>query len=332
MATIKDVAKEAGVSIATVSRVINNSPKAGKTSVKSVKAAMKKLGYRPNANARALVNKKTNTIGVLVSDVSDPFFGSLLKGVDQIARDNDMHLLIGNGYHNRKTEKEAIEILINSCSQSLIIHSKALTDKELIQFAEEVPGMVLINRYIPELAERCISFDNYTAAYLATTHLIDNGHKNIAYINSDHKISDSSERKAGYLKALQDHKLPCPTNYTLDSHLSDQGGYDAMKALLAKELPITAVVAYNDYMAAGALKALDDNHIKVPQQMSLIGFDNSLIARYVHPTLTTINYPIITMAIQATQLSLQLAKDESYKVETIVFAPELIERLSVSKK
>ncbi|WP_372880485.1 substrate-binding domain-containing protein [Psychromonas sp.] len=331
MATIKDVAREAGVSIATVSRVINNSPKAGKASITSVHSAMKKLGYRPNANARALVSKNSSTIGVLVSDISDPFFGSLIKAVDQVARVNNKHLLIGNGYHDANTEREAIELLINSCRESLIIHAKALSAEELIGFAKEVPGFVLINRYIPEIADRCIAFDNFKGAYMATEFLINNGHKHIAYINSNHKIDDASERKAGYLQALKDHNLPCPAQYSISADSNDEGGKAAMIELLSKNIPISAVLTYNDFMAAGVLSALEENNIAVPAQISLVGFDNGLISRYVHPKLTTINYPVEIMARQATQLSLKLAKKEKYTPETRIFSPTLVKRLSVSK-
>ena len=247
MATIKDVAREAGVSTATVSRVINKSPKAGKDSIEAVQTAMKKLGYRPNVNARALVNKSSNTIGVLVSDISDPFFGTLIKAVDQVARENNKHLLIGNGYHNADSEREAIELLINSSRESLIIHSKALPAQELIDFAKEVPGFVLINRFIPEIAERCIAFDNFKGAYMATEFLIKHGHKHIAYINSNHKIDDASERKEGYLQALQDHNLPCLDSYIIEEDSNDEGGKIGMIELLSKSIPITAVVTYNDF-------------------------------------------------------------------------------------
>ena len=331
MATIKDVAREAGVSTATVSRVINKSPKAGKDSILAVRSAMKKLGYRPNVNARALVNKSSNTVGVLVSDISDPFFGTLIKAVDQVARENNKHLLIGNGYHDADTEREAIELLINSSRESLIIHSKALSAQELIDFAKEVPGFVLINRFIPEIADRCIAFDNFKGAYMATEFLINHGHKHIAYINSNHKIDDASERKAGYLKALQDYDLPCPDSYIIEEDSNDEGGKTGMIELLSKSIPITAVVTYNDFMAAGVLAALEENNIAVPAQMSLVGFDNGLISRYVHPKLTTINYPIEIMAKQATRLSLKLAQKEEYTPETHIFSPTLVKRLSVSK-
>ncbi|MBR9876714.1 MAG: LacI family DNA-binding transcriptional regulator, partial [Vibrionaceae bacterium] len=135
MATIKDVAKEAGVSVATVSRVINKSPKASQNSIDAVTQAMSKLGYRPNAAARALVSQSTNTIGVLVSDVSDPFFGTLVKSVDNVARENGKHILIGNGYHNADDERRALDLLVNSRCDALVIHAKGLSDEELIAYA-----------------------------------------------------------------------------------------------------------------------------------------------------------------------------------------------------
>jgi len=331
MATIKDVAREAGVSTATVSRVINKSPKAGKASTIAVQTAMKKLGYRPNINARALVSKSSNTIGVLVSDIADPFFSAMIKAADQVARDNNKHLLIGSGYHNAESERDAIELLINSCREHLIVHSKALSSEELIAFAKEVPGFVLINRFIPEIANRCIAFDNFKGAYIATEFLIKNGHKHIAYINSNHHIDDASERKAGYLKALEDHQLSYPPDYIVEQESNDEGGKMGMIELLSKSIPITAVLTYNDFMAAGVLTALEENNIAVPEKISLVGFDNGLISRYVHPKLTTINYPIEIMAKQATQLSFKLAKQEEQLAKHNIFSPTLVKRASVSR-
>jgi len=331
MATIKDVAREAGVSTATVSRVINKSPKAGKTSIEAVQLAMKKLGYRPNINARALVNKSSNTIGVLISDISNPFFGTMLKAIDQVARESNKHLLIGNGYHDTETEREAIELLINSCREHLIVHSKALSSEELIAIAKEVPGFVLINRFIPEIADHCVAFDNFKGTYMATEFLISNNHKHIAYINSNHDVEDASGRKEGYLQALKDHGLPYNENYIVEEESDDEGGKAGMIELLSKNIPITAVLTYNDFMAAGVLAALEESDIAVPAQMSLIGFDNGLISRYVHPKLTTINYPIEIMAKQATRLSFKLANNEKIISENNMFSPTLVKRLSVGK-
>jgi LacI family transcriptional regulator len=219
----------------------------------------------------------------------------------------------------------------------LIVHSKALSSEELIAFAKEVPGFVLINRFIPEIAERCIAFDNFKGAYMATEFLINHGHKHIAYINSNHKTDGASERddtsgrKAGYLQALKDYGLPSSPHYIVEENSNDEGGKAGMIELLSKNLPITAVLTYNDFMAAGVLAALEESNIAVPAQMSLIGFDNGLISRYVHPKLTTINYPIEIMAKQAIRLSFKLAKKEKSTLESNIFAPTLVKRLSVGK-
>lgn len=331
MATIKDVAREAGVSIATVSRVINKSPKASKASVESVTKAMAQLGYRPNAAAKALVSQSSNTVGVLVSDVSDPFFGTLVKSVDSVAHEHGKHILIGNGYHDPEQERKAIELLINNRCEALVIHSKGLSDEELLGYANEVKGLVVINRHIPEIAERCISLDNYKGAYLATEYLIRHGHKKIACVASSHNIEDSNQRVEGYLAALRENNISLPDNYIEYGEPDSDGGEVAMTNLLTKSVDITAVVAYNDYMAAGALSVLDENGLKVPEQISMMGFDDGLIARYVSPRLTTIRYPIAMMAERAAHLALNLAKAEQTSTDAMVFTPTLVRRNSVEK-
>ncbi len=160
MSTIKDVARLANVSVATVSRVMNNSPKASAASREVVLKAMAELGYTPNANARALVSQTCDTMGVLVGDVADPFFGALVKGVAAVAVEQGLHLLMGNGFHTARQERESIELLIGKRCEALVVHSKALSDEELIDYALRVPGMVLINRDIPALKGRCIALNN----------------------------------------------------------------------------------------------------------------------------------------------------------------------------
>ncbi len=332
MATIKDVAKEAGVSIATVSRVINKSPKASKASVTSVTQAMAKLGYRPNAAAKALVSQSSNTVGVLVGDVSDPFFGTLVKAVDNVAHQHGKHILIGNGYHSAEEERQAIELLINNRCDALVIHSKGLSDEELISYAKEVKGLVFINRYIPQVAERCIALDNHKGAYLATEYLIRHGHTKIACVASSHQIEDSDQRIQGYLAALKDNHIELPSSYIEYGEPNSDGGEIAMTNLLTKSLEMTGVVAYNDYMAAGALSVLDENGIKVPDQISMLGFDDGLIARYISPRLTTIRYPIAMMAERAARLALSLAKEQSNHEEALMFTPTLVRRNSVEKR
>ena len=331
MATIKDVAREAGVSIATTSRVINNAPHTSEKAIIAVKKAMETLGYRPNSNARALVSKTSNTIGVLVNDVSAPFFGSMVKAIDTVANEQGKQVLIGNGYHDATKEKNAIDLLINSRCESLVVHSKGLSNDVLIQLANEVPGLVLINRLIPEIASRCIALDNYKGSYLATEHLIRQGHRHIAYICSSHNIDDAYDRKTGYLQALQDNGIDVKEEYIEYGEPDEEGGEQAVINLIAKNTPITAIATYNDYMAAGCMALLQENGIRIPEDMSVIGFDDGHIARYIYPRLTTIRYPIQIMANEAVNLSLKLANNAEEKElnEHKLFIPILVRRTSV---
>lgn len=332
MATIKDVAKEAGVSIATASRVINNAPHTSKAATQAVHIAMKKLGYRPNANARALATKQSNAIGVLVGDVSAPFFGTMVRAIEGIASEQERQLLIGSGDHNADKERNAINLLLNSGCESLVVHSKGLSDEELAELADEVPGLVLINRIVPSIASRCIALDNVKGAYLATEYLIRNGHRHIGYLASSHDIDDAHDRKQGYLQALADNNIPVREEYIEIAEPDELGGEQAMVNLLAKNTPITAIATYNDDMAAGCLALLHENEIRIPEDMSLIGFDDSHISRFIYPRLTTIRYPIQVMANKAVKLSLQLANNQQVDIdENRLFMPILVRRASVSR-
>ncbi|WP_139781733.1 LacI family DNA-binding transcriptional regulator, partial [Salmonella enterica] len=184
MATIKDVARLAGVSVATVSRVINDSPKASEASRLAVTSAMESLSYHPNANARALAQQATETLGLVVGDVSDPFFGAMVKAVEQVAYHTGNFLLIGNGYHNEQKERQAIEQLIRHRCAALVVHAKMIPDADLASLMKQIPGMVLINRILPGLEHRCVALDDRYGAWLATRHLIQQGHTRIGYICS----------------------------------------------------------------------------------------------------------------------------------------------------
>ncbi|HDV7144802.1 TPA: HTH-type transcriptional regulator GalR [Yersinia enterocolitica] len=330
MATIKDVAKLAGVSVATVSRVINNSPKASETSRKAVCSAMEQLQYHPNANARALAQQSTETVGMIVSDVSDPFFGSMVKAVEQVAYATGNFLLIGNGYHDAEKERQAIEQLIRHRCAALVVHAKKLSDEELTSLMQQIPGMVLINRTLPGFETRCVALDDRYGAWLATRHLIQQGHKRIAIICSNHQISDATDRLQGYLDALEEFGIAVDDRLISYGTPDEIGGEQAMTDLLGRGRNFTAVTCYNDSMAAGALSVLSDNSIEVPQEISLIGFDDVLISRYLRPRLTTIRYPVVAMATQAAELALALANNTPLPETTNIFSPTLVRRHSVA--
>ncbi|NIF23197.1 MULTISPECIES: HTH-type transcriptional regulator GalR [Pantoea] len=330
MATIKDVARLAGVSVATVSRVINHSPKASESSRQAVNEAMAELQYHPNANARALAQQSTETLGLVVGDVSDPFFGAMVKAVDEVAGATGNFLLIGNGYHNEQKERRAIEQLMRHRCAALVVHAKKIPDADLEVLMKQMPGMVLLNRLLPGFEQRCIALDDRYGAWLATRHLIQQGHQNIAFICSTHAISDSEDRLQGYHDALREHGIASQDRLIALAEPDESGGEQAMTELLGHGKHFTAVVCYNDSMAAGALAVLSDNGIRVPEEMSLTGFDDVLVSRYVRPRLTTVRYPIVTMAQQAAALALALANDQPLPEVTNMFSPTLVRRHSVS--
>lgn len=332
MITIRDVARQAGVSVATVSRVLNNSALVSPDTRDVVMKAVTQLGYRPNANAQALATQVSDTIGVVVMDVSDAFFGALVKAVDTVAQQHQKYVLIGNSYHEAEKERHAIEVLIRQRCSALIVHSKALSDDELSDFMQHIPGMVLINRIVPGYAHRCVGLDNVSGALMATRMLLNHGHQRIGYLSSNHGIEDDDMRREGWSKALQEQGIIAPDSWIGSGSPDMQGGEAAMVELLGRNLGLTAVFAYNDSMAAGALTTLKDNGIVVPQHLSLIGFDDIPISRYTDPQLTTVRYPVMSMAKLATELALLGAAGKLDRESTHCFMPTLVRRHSVAQR
>ena len=332
MITIRDVARLAGVSVATVSRVLNNSALVSPETRETVMKAVTQLGYRPNANAQALATQVSDTIGVVVMDVSDAFFGALVKAVDVVAQQHQKYVLIGNSYHEAEKERHAIEVLIRQRCSALIVHSKALSDDELSDFMQHIPGMVLINRIVPGFAHRCVGLDNVSGALMATRMLLNHGHQRIGYLSSNHGIEDDDMRREGWSKALQEQGIIAPDSWVGSGSPDMQGGEAAMVELLGRNLGLTAVFAYNDSMAAGALTTLKDNGIVVPQHLSLIGFDDIPISRYTDPQLTTVRYPVMSMAKLATELALLGAAGKLDREATHCFMPTLVRRHSVAQR
>lgn len=332
MITIRDVARQAGVSVATVSRVLNDSPLVSPETRETVMKAVSALGYRPNANAQALATQVSDTIGVVVMDVSDAFFGALVKAVDTVAQQFQKNVLIGNSYHEAEKERNAIEVLIRQRCNALIVHSKALSDAEISAFMAQIPGMVLINRIVPGYAHRCVGLDNISGAMMATRMLLNQGHQRIGYLSSSHRIEDDAMRREGWLRALSEQGIIAPESWVGTGTPDLQGGEAAMVELLGRNLGLTAVFAYNDNMAAGALTTLKDNGIAVPQHLSLIGFDDIPIARYTDPQLTTVRYPIVSMAKLATELALMGAAGTLDASASHCFMPTLVRRHSVAQR
>lgn len=329
MATIKDVAKQAGVSVATVSRVVNNGPKVGEKTRQRVKAIMLELGYRPNENARALVTQKNKTIGVVIPDIADPFFAQLASGIDKIAKAENMQMLLSTGGNTEQSEKEALDLLLERQCQAIVLHSKKIPDEQLIELSEKIKGLVLIDRHVEQINERCIWIDNKEGGKIAARHIAALNHTNVACINSSYDIDDPKLRLNGLIEGLTSAGLTLNKEAILEEEPNQTGGQLAAQKLIASELPFTAIFAYNDAMAIGAISTLEDNGFKVPEDVSVVGFDDVILARYSRPKLTTLHYPVEEMAQQAALLSISaLNNDVTASQSDNKHLPRLIKRES----
>jgi len=334
MATIKDVARIAGVSVASVSRVLNNGPKVSKKTIEKVSMVMKELNYTPNANARALVTQKSTTVGVVIPDLVDPFFASLANGVEQVARQRNMQLLLSTGLVTAESEMQAINLLIERRCDVMVVHSKKLSDEVLIELANKVLGLVLIDRYIEAIADRCVWLDNLEGGKIAARHLLALNHQNFACISSKHQIDDPLLRLQGFQHELQSAGADIETSLIEYGEPTLQGGEIATQKLLASGKRFSALFVYNDAMAIGAISTLEDNGFKVPSDISVLGFDDVLLSRYSRPKLSTLNYPIEEMAMQAANIALELTakQTEMDKTKNNKYIPRLVKRESTSFK
>ncbi|WAJ71682.1 LacI family DNA-binding transcriptional regulator [Catenovulum adriaticum] len=331
MVTIKDVAKVAGVSTATVSRVVHNGGHVGDACRSRVKKVIEELGYRPNMNAQALVKRSTNTLGVVTPKLSMSFFGTLACGVEKAAKDQSYKLIMSNSLYETQSELDAINSLRDHHCDAIILHSEYSDEKTLIDLAEKIPGLVLINRYIPKIANRCVWLDNESAAKQATQYLVDKGHKDFAVVTSIYQNNDPEIRLRGIQDTLAANELQLHKNAVREATANLEGGEQAAKELLATGVKFTALIAYNDLMAIGAIHTLFDAGIRVPEDVSVIGFDNLSIAKACRPKLTTMHYPIEEMAHYAAELAIKLS-DTSKAVSnrTHLFLSDIVERDSVS--
>lgn len=333
MVTIKDVAKVAGVSIATVSRVVHGNGQVGDDCRARVKKIIEELGYRPNSNARALVSKTSTTLGVVTPRLSMAFFGCLAAGAEIAARKNNYKVLMSNSLYETKTELEAIESLREHSCDALVLHSEYSDEKTLVELSKKIPGLVLINRFIPKLAHRCVWLDNLVGSQEITRYLIQKGHRDIAVVTSVYQNTDPEQRVQGVRKSLLEAGLNLAPEYIAESTANLKGGEDAVQLLLDRGIKFTAVIAYNDLMAVGAMNRLQDLGIRVPEDVSVVGFDNLYVSRTCRPQLTTMNYPIEAMGTYAAELAIKLSQGTAEtQGHTHLFIPELVERKSVIKR
>jgi LacI family transcriptional regulator len=329
MATIKDVSELAGVSQATVSRVINGTTHVDEEKKQRVLAAIKKLGYRPNAHAKSLASNRSNSIGMVVSELAGPYFGEMMAGAESVIRKNNKQMLIASSHANDEIEKDVIEFLVSCRCDALILHAETLSDDYLLQLKKQNIELVLLNRFVKGIDEHCFILDNEKGGFLATEHLIQQGCHHIACILGPQWKHDARERFEGYLKALKKYRLPFDPQLIVEGDFQEAGGREGIAKLVAREQTIDGLFCANDEMALGAMSWLLEQGFKVPDEIKIVGFDNIAYTRYVTPQLSSVHFPIRKIAQDAAWLVMQRVYQISppHEIERNL-TPELIVRAS----
>ncbi len=309
--TLHDVAREAGVSVNTVSRALNGKPDVSPETRARVLEVAKRLGYRPNRLARGLRSNKTFTLGVIVTDIANPFFAELVKGVEEAARQNGYSILLEDTGEDSEKEATAIQTMLAERVDGLLITPVQSDSNTLEDVLKSKIPTVLMGRYFSDLKLPYVVTNDVRGAALATKHLIDLGHRNIAHVGGPLHISSAQDRLSGYRQALQAHGIPIRKEYVLMGAVTLEDGYEVGKELLKlKPLP-TAVFAYSDFVAIGLMQSLLDEGLRIPDDVSLVGYDNITFSAYTRVPLTTVEIPKRDLGREAVQMLVQLLKGGS---------------------
>lgn len=331
MVNIFDVSKKAKVSIATVSRVINKKDKVSLKTRKKVLKVIKELNYDINIVAKSLVTKKTNIIGVLVPDITWHICAYLLRGIEDAALENNFNIIVGN------TDKNPVKFsnyLSNFTSRSVdgFIISCTETIRKNYKLIDSInKPYVFISDYISSIESSYVVADNLLGGYLVGEHLAKLNHKKIALILGPKENSSTIERREGFFKALKEYDLVFNKKFEFFGDFSAESGYEAMKKIdLLSEKP-TAVFAFNDIMAIGAIKYLNSKKILIPEQYALVGFDNLNYSFLIKPSLTTIILPKYILGYKAASVLIKNINANENIIEKIKLTPKLIIRESTVK-
>ncbi|WP_137935850.1 LacI family DNA-binding transcriptional regulator [Chitinivorax sp. B] len=330
MATIKDVARHANVSIATVSRVINEPDKVKEPTRKRVEAVMQELSFSRNALAASLVTRRTGCIGLIIPQLSGAFFAPLISAVEHTVRAGGSHLVVSCGNCTQAEVLAALSFLKQRSCDAIIVTPGALEHETLVNLLETHPNILIIHRLVPGYEHRCVVVDNYQGAFMAVSHLIEQGHRRIAAVTGPHNNPESMDRLRGMRDAMTKAGLPLPDNYVFEGIFGPESGLAGAEAFLALSKPPTAVFCFNDQTALGVLDYCKRRQIAVPADMAVMGFDDVEFADLVSPRLTTVHQPIDTIGRTAGTLALRLAKREAMTDDSHVIQPRLALRESVA--
>ncbi|WP_017904077.1 LacI family DNA-binding transcriptional regulator [Pseudomonas asplenii] len=329
MATIKDVAALAGISYTTVSHVVNKTRPVSERVRLKVEAAIAELDYVPSAVARSLKAKSTATIGLLVPNSLNPYFAELARGIEDYCERNNYCVILCNSDDDPDKQRNYLRVLLEKRVDGLIVASTGGDDSFAAGLSAVRTPMVIVDRDIDGMETDRVRIDHEEGAYLATRHLLELGHRAIAHIGGPKDTSVAQLRLAGYHRALQQAKVKVPARWIVASDFTSTGGYLAAAKLLDGERP-SAIFAGNDMLGIGALRAAAERGIRVPGELSVIGFDDIRMSRYVYPALTTVGQSILELGETAAELLLRRIATPELALDQRIVVPSIVMRESTA--
>lgn len=330
MATIKDVALRAGVSVTTVSHVINGTRFVSGDSRGRVEEAVRSLGYVPSAVARSLKHNATRILGMLIPNNSNPYFAEIIRGVEERCYAAGYNLILCNSNDDAGRQAAYLRVLTEKRVDGVVFVASG-SEAGLVSPLADVPmPLVVVDREVPAVAADLVEVDHGAGGELATRHLIGLGHAEVACISGPPHLSPSSQRRAGWKRALAAAGIARHEGDLVRGDFTPRGGYQAMEALLRRPHPPTAVFVCNDLMAIGALASAHEHGVDVPGRLSIVGFDDIELAAYAHPPLTTVAQPKLRIGTMAAELLLERIDGARREPRRVILDPELVVRASTA--
>lgn len=324
--TIYDVAREANVSMATVSRVVNGNPNVKPSTRKKVLETIERLGYRPNAVARGLASKKTTTVGAIIPDISSMFFADLARGIEDIATMYKYNIILANSDRNKDKELQLINTMLEKQVDGILFMGGHISEEHIRQFESASVPVVLASTYDGSNTIPSVNIDNEKAAYEATKFLLDQGNEQPAFVYG-HDDTDIAQFKFnGYKRALQEAGRPFIEDYVINVDYSYASGIKAVKKLMSLDKKPTAVFVASDEMALGVIHGAQDLGYKVPEDLEVFGFNNTRLATMVRPTLSTIVQPMYDIGAVSMRLLTKFMNDEEVTEKKVILPHRIIER------
>lgn len=327
--TIHDIAEKANVSISTVSRVLNKKGQVHEEKRQAVLRVIEEFDFKPNMFAQGLASGQSMTIGVLTQRISSPIYDTIMLGILEGIEGSGYLSLFADGNWDSSVEQTAILKFMERKVDGLIIIGGKLQPDFLLNVAGKVP-LIIIGRDISALGNQCLRLDDFQGGYRATQYLIESGHRSIAHITGLLTHPDAAERHNGYLQALTNAGIEFSPDLVIDGDYTETSGLMAVEMLLMRGRVFSAIFAANDQMALGARLAFYRRGIRVPEDISIIGFDDQATSAYMTPPLTTVRFPAMDIGKTAGEALLHLIKGEAYTPP--VFQPSLTIRESVSRR